>query len=150
MGVALLEDRKLLYYGVEVIKKQKTPHETLREARKAILRLMNDLAPDVLVHEKAFFANNRNVSILNVFVDDMTAIARRKDIAVIGFAPSTVKKAICGNGKASKAEVAKVVVAVYPQLKVFLTQDRAWKEKFHQNMFDAVALGIMATSRPNI
>lgn len=29
------------------------------------------------------------------------------------------------------------------ELKVYLTQDRVWKEKFHQNMFDAVALGIM-------
>jgi hypothetical protein len=26
-------------------------------------------------------------------------------------------------------------------------QDRAWKERFHQNMFDAVALGVMAQSR---
>jgi len=37
--------------------------------------------------------------------------------------------------------VAKVIVASYPELKVYLTQDRAWKEKYHQNMFDAVALG---------
>ena len=27
----------------------------------------------------------------------------------------------------------------HPELKVYLTQDRAWKEKYHQNMFDAVA-----------
>jgi hypothetical protein len=40
--------------------------------------------------------------------------------------------------------VARVVVAKYPELKVYLTQDRAWKEKYHQNMFDAVALGMMA------
>lgn len=32
-----------------------------------------------------------------------------------------------------------------PKSKVFLSQDRAWKEEFHQNMFDAVALGMMAT-----
>jgi len=36
------------------------------------------------------------------------------------------------------------VVAKYPELKVYLTQDRAWKEKYHQNMFDVVALGMMS------
>jgi len=30
-------------------------------------------------------------------------------------------------------------------LKVYLTQERAWKERFHQNMFDTVALAIMAS-----
>jgi hypothetical protein len=40
--------------------------------------------------------------------------------------------------------VARVIVSKYPELKVYLTQDRAWKEEYHQNMFDAVALGVMA------
>jgi len=39
--------------------------------------------------------------------------------------------------------VARVIVSKYPELKVYLTQDRAWKELYHQNMFDAVALGMM-------
>ena len=61
------------------------------------------------------------------------------------YSPSTVKKFICGNGRAGKYDVARVVVSKYPELKVYLTQDRAWKERFHQNMFDAVALGMMVT-----
>jgi hypothetical protein len=39
--------------------------------------------------------------------------------------------------------VARIIVARFPELKVNLTQDRAWKERYHQNMFDAVALGMM-------
>jgi hypothetical protein len=53
----------------------------------------------------------------------------------------------CGNGRAGKKDVARVTVSKFPDLKVYLTQDRAWKERFHQNMFDAVALGIMAMRR---
>ena len=53
----------------------------------------------------------------------------------------------CGNGRAGKKDVARVIVSKFPDLKVYLTQDRAWKERFHQNMFDAVALGIMAMRR---
>jgi len=61
-----------------------------------------------------------------------------------GYARSLVKKAICGNGRASKKDVTRVMVSKFPELKVYLTQGRAWKELYHQNMFDAVALGMMA------
>jgi crossover junction endodeoxyribonuclease RuvC len=144
MGVAFFDNRKLIYHGVKVVRNKKTPHEKLREARKIVLRLIRDLKPGLLVIEKTFFANNRNTSLLNVFVDEIIVTARRKRLKVVSYAPSTVKKWICGNGHAGKREVAKAVVAKYPELKVYLTQDRAWKEKYHQNMFDAVALGMMA------
>jgi Holliday junction resolvasome RuvABC endonuclease subunit len=100
-----------------------------------------------LVVEKTFFVNNRNAALLNVFVDDIKAIGKRKGLKVISYAPSTVKKFICGNGRASKKDVAKAIISKYPELKVYLTQDRAWKERYHQNMFDAVALGMMAETR---
>lgn len=144
IGVAFLDKRKLIYHGVKVIRNRKSPHEKLREGRKIVLRLIKDFRPQVLALEKAFFAKNRNAALLNVFVDDIKALGRRRGVKVISYAPSTVKKYICGNGRASKKEVAKVVISRYPELKVYLTQDRAWKEHYHQNMFDAVALGMMA------
>jgi len=143
MGIALLEKGKLIYYGVKVIKKRKSPHETLKEGRKIILRLIRDFKPKALVVEKAFFSKSRNLALLNIFFDEIKAIAKRKKLRFISYAPSTVKKFICGNGWATKKEVAAVIVLKYPELKVYLNQDRAWKERYHQNMFDAVSLGVM-------
>jgi crossover junction endodeoxyribonuclease RuvC len=143
MGIAFLEKGKLIYHGVKTIKRGKSPHETLKEGRKIVLRLIRDFKPKVIVIEKAFFANNRNAALLNVLVDEIKAIGKRKRLKLLSYAPSTVKKAICGNGRASKKEVARVIVSKYPELKVYLTQDRTWKEQYHQNMFDAVALGMM-------
>ena len=134
----------MVYHGVKTIKKGKSPHETLKEGRRLILRLINDYTPAILAVEKTFFANNRNAAILNVFADEIKAIGKRKGLEVYGFAPSTVKKFITGNGRASKLEVAKIVIAQYPELKIYLNQDRKWKEEYHLNMFDAVALGIVA------
>ena len=104
---------------------------------------MRDYKPNILVYERSFFYNNKRSVLLNTLVDEIQAIGKRKGVEVRGFAPNTVKKAICGYGRASKKEVARVIVSKHPELKVFLTQDRAWKEEFHQNMFDAVALGMM-------
>jgi Holliday junction resolvasome RuvABC endonuclease subunit len=81
-----------------------------------------------------------------VLFDEIRALARRKKLTFVSYAPSTIKKFTCGNGRADKKQVATVVVSRFPELKVFLSQDRAWKERFHQNMFDAVALGIMTMS----
>lgn len=143
MGVAFFEGEALIYHGVRVITKRKSPHGILKQGRKTILRLIKELSPQVLVVEKTFFANNKNSALLNVFVDEIMAVGKRKGLKVLSFAPNTVKKFICGNGRASKEEVAKVIVSRYPELKVYLSQDRKWKERYHQNMFDAVALGVM-------
>lgn len=147
MGYAFLDKGKLLYYGVKVIEKKKSPHETLKAGRKAVLGLINDLKPNILVIEKAFVSNNRSASLLNVFFDEIRAISKRKKLKVLSFAPSTVKKHIAKDGWAEKKEVAKAIASKYPELRVYLTQDRGWKERYHQNMFDAVALAETALEK---
>ncbi len=148
MGIALLENGKLIYHTVKVIAKGQSPQRTLQRARDAVARLIDDLDPEVVAVERTFFAQNRHTALLNVLFDEIRAMARRKGLVFLAYAPSSVKKFICGNGRADKKQVATVVVSMFPELKVYLTQDRAWKERFHQNMFDAVALGMMATAKP--
>ncbi len=133
-----------------MIPRKEIPQETLREGRKIILRLINDLRPRVLAVEKTYFANSRNMALLNAFVKEIQMIGRRKGLRVIGYAPNTVKKCICGDGRASKEEVARAVIARYPELKVYLTQDRKWKERYHQNMFDAIGLALVCSQKIDV
>ena len=79
-----------------------------------------------------------------MLVDEIRAQGRRHGLEVRPLAPSTVKKRICGTGAATKREVAEAVIARYPELNVYLGQDRKWKERYHGNMFDAVAIGLTA------
>lgn len=143
MGAALLDREKLVYHAVYAFRTKDAPRERVKTARQTVLRLITDLKPDVLVVEKTYFANNRNGSTLNAFVRQIIAIGRRKRLRVVTVAANTVKKRVCGNGRASKREVAQAVIARYPELGVYLTQDRKWKERYHQNMFDAVAVGLL-------
>ena len=80
MGIAFLDKEKLLYHGVKNIKKGKSPHETIKEGRKTILRLIHDFRPEVIVIEKTFFSQNRNASLLNVLEDEIKEIAKRKRV----------------------------------------------------------------------
>ena len=147
MGVAFLDDGKLIHHAVKVIAKGQSPQQTLQRARDAVIRLIDDFEPNVVAVERTFFSQNRNTALLNVLFDEIRSLARRRRLTFVSFAPSTIKKFICGNGHAGKSAVAMAIVSKFPELKVYLTQDRAWKERFHQNMFDAVALGIMVTAK---
>jgi crossover junction endodeoxyribonuclease RuvC len=144
MGVAVLEDGILHYHDVKVIKRGRSPRAILNRGREIVVKLIEDFRPGVLVIEKTFVGRNRNAALLNVLADEIKALARRSGMEVLAFSPNAVKKAICGNGWATKAEVAKAVIARYPELKAYLFRDRKWKERFHANMFDAVALGMVA------
>jgi crossover junction endodeoxyribonuclease RuvC len=124
MGVAFLDDGKLVYHAVKVIARGRSPQETLQRAKGVIVRLIDDLEPETIAVEKTFFSRNRNTALLNVLFDEIRAVAKKTQLQFVAYAPSTIKKFTCGNGRASKKEVATVIVAKYPELKVYLTQDR--------------------------
>jgi Holliday junction resolvasome RuvABC endonuclease subunit len=142
IGFALLEKEKLVHYGVKTIPRLQTSKETLKEGKRIVSRLMDDFRPDILVVEKTFFANNKDSVLLNTFTAQIRRIGKRKGLKTASIATNTARKHVCGNGAASKEEVAQVIALKYPQLKPYLTSDRKWKEKYHRNMFDAVALAI--------
>jgi Holliday junction resolvasome RuvABC endonuclease subunit len=147
MGIAFFEGDKLIYHVVKVIANDKSPNARLKEGRKIVLRLINDFKPDILVVERSFFFNNKTASLLHVFINEIRAIGKRKGLMVLSYAPSTVRKFICGDGRAGKKTQSEVIVSMYPEFKVYLTQDKAWKERYHQNMFDAVALALIVLSK---
>ena len=143
MGIALLEEQKLIYHGVSVIK-EKSSRTKLKAGKKLVIQLIEDFNPDVLVVERSFFGKSCRSSLLNVLVKKIETIGKRYLLEELSYAPTTVRKFICGNGWASKKDLSQVIVAIYPELKIYMTQDKKWKERYHQNMFDAVALGLMA------
>jgi Holliday junction resolvasome RuvABC endonuclease subunit len=108
-----------------------------------VLRLIKDFRPDTLAIEKTFVRKNRNVALLNVLADEIVALAKHCRLRIVSLSPNAIKKRICGNGWATKEAVAKAVITRYPELKAYLVHERKWKERFHNNMFDAVAVGLM-------
>ena len=143
MGVAVLERGSLLYSGVETFRKLPSPVERLRQVRVTVARLIRDFRPAVLAVEKTFIGRNRHhAAILSFLASEIAALARRNGITVVSLAANTVKKAVAGNGWATKEEVAQAVARQFPKLTAFLPPDRNWKRRHVLNMFDAVALAL--------
>ena len=144
MGIAVFEGHVLIYHNVEVFTRPRSRRKILADGRATILRLLADFRPQMVVMEKILFANNQRAAILTAFTHEIVATVKRKHLRLMQLAPSTVKKIVCGNGHAGKSEVARAVVAHFPELSAYLRQDRKWKNSFQANRFDAVAVGLSA------
>ena len=149
MGVAVLENERLLYQGVETFPRFKSAEECLDAGRETIARLVRDFKPTLLAVEKTFIGRNPNTVLLHEFACQVGEAGRELGISVRSLAANTVKRAIAGSGSASKVEVAKAVAAQYPALSAYLPPERKWKRMRHFNMFDAVALALACSAAAN-
>jgi Holliday junction resolvasome RuvABC endonuclease subunit len=147
MGVAVFEGTSLLHHTVASIERRQTLHAIMSEARATVRRLITTFRPDVLAFEKTFLGPNRNAVLLNLLSGELLALGKKHRLEVLAVAPSTVKKFMTGNGFATKDTVAKRVLDRYPDLAPYLTPGPKWKRRFHENMFDAVAVGVWAIGR---
>jgi len=69
-------------------------------------------------------------------------VAKRRRVKLVEYSAKTARRTVPGNGWAGKREVAEAITAQFPDLRVHLTQNRKWKERYWQNMYDAIALAL--------
>ncbi|MDD5491192.1 MAG: crossover junction endodeoxyribonuclease RuvC [bacterium] len=141
-GWSLLRGEELYDSGVKTLKTNGSSRSRLVEARKVFSRLLENYAPHVLVLEKPFFFWSKQSNLLNVIIEELKNMARRKKIKIFEFSPRTVRKAICGDGNATKVDMAKVLAMRFPDLVVRLNQDKKYQERYWHHSFDAVGLGV--------
>lgn len=145
IGVAVLEGRELIYYGVKTLREGKLPHRVLRQGVKIVEGLIDDYGPQILVLEKTFYPRSRRSSILHTFCERVKAVAKERGLKVKEFTPKLARGIVCGH-KATKRECAKALADQYPELEGYLAKGQGYRERqrerYWMNMFDAVALGL--------
>lgn len=147
MGVAVFEDKDLIYSTVKIVKEKKMSSSmVLKKAEGIISSLIEDYDPHILVVEKTFFVQSKRSSLLNVLTDEMKILGKKKGLRVYAYAPTTVRKFVCQNGKATKMKTALMIATeYYPWLYRYYEKDTKkqwWEERYWANMFDAIALGL--------
>jgi len=141
LGFAVLRGRELLGHGVLSFR-HLPASQRLKAARQELERVIRAHEPSELVLE------NMPKRPLDAFVGLpalgrlLRRLAKLHHLNVTTHSAKTVRRAIVGNGWAGKLEVAKVLMARFPQLKVYRGQLRKWQDRYWGNMFDALALGI--------
>lgn len=141
LGWAVLHGRRLLAHGVLGLRRLHKA-ERLAAARRHVRGWVRTHHPTVIVLEKTYRHPVPWLNDLHGVTLYARGLARRRHLAFATYAPQRVRMTVLGNGKGTKRETAAVVASRFPALRVYLTQDRRWKELYWQNMFDAVALAL--------
>lgn len=141
LGYAVLDGDTLVIAGVKPLARFPRPQRP-REARNWVRYLLDTIRPSTVVIEKTNGQRKGPFAALHDLTTAIQALARRSGTPSVLYPAQTVRKCLTGSGWASKAELARVVAGRLPVLRAFLTQDRKWRERHFQNLFDAVALGL--------
>jgi Holliday junction resolvasome RuvABC endonuclease subunit len=96
----------------------------------------------VLAIERPFLGYGNRSTLLVVVAREIKQLARKQRLEVTDVNPKTAKRVIAGNGSATKRDVARLLCSRYPELRIYLGQTHKYKEKYWQNMFDAVSVGL--------
>jgi Holliday junction resolvasome RuvABC endonuclease subunit len=156
MGIAIFTDQPksqatLVYYGIKNIsrdrsasnkKDQYITRQILQKGREIINELIHYHQPDIVVQKKFFSVQEKNSTRLNKLSDAIKVLVKKKNLAYVEYASTITRKKICQNDKATKKDTIKVLISLYPELAVYLTPNKIWKDNYWDHMFDAVALGL--------
>ena len=150
LGYAVLRGRRIVTSGVLGLRRV-PKDDRLAIARKNVRTWLKTHRPDVVVVEKTYRHPLPWLNQLHQISRSARNLATRRHATFTMYSPQSVRATVAGNGRAKKPEVAVAVANRFPSLRVYLTQDRRWKERFWQNMFDAVALALhhQATQPPS-
>lgn len=141
LGYAVLQGRRLVTSGVLGLRRI-PKRDRLDMARKHVRSWLRTHRPQVVVVEKTYRHPVPWLDQLHQLSRSARNLATRRHAVFAMYSPQRVRATVAGNGKAKKPEVAIAVAHRFPSLRVYLTQDRRWKERYWQNMFDAIALAL--------
>lgn len=115
-GVIDLEKNKfyLLEAGIVTTDSRQTTPKRLDKIYRSIIKLISDTRPDVMVLEKLFahYRHPTTAYILGQARGVICLACAREGIPLVEYAATRIKKAIVGNGLASKYQVQRMVVTL--------------------------------------
>ncbi|RKZ28715.1 hypothetical protein DRQ36_10035 [bacterium] len=148
-GYALIGRLGLMDYGVKTFTNRGTRKEMLADAKVWLKKLVYFYEPQVLVVETSNLIKIRRSRNLKALINSIERIARARKIKIVRFAPTTVRKIICGDGWTTKKQAAHYIAMNYfRELRRYLRPRpnrkrlSRWQEDYWKNMFDAVALAL--------
>lgn len=142
LGFASFHNCVLEDYGVKDVRYVAGAEDVFAAVGIITARLIEQKRPESIVIEKNNFSQIQQNLRLTLAIGKMKQVARRHRIRVFELDPRTIRKVVCRNGNATKRELARTVTVKYPELIPHLESNRRWRERYYQNAFDAIGVGM--------
>jgi Holliday junction resolvasome RuvABC endonuclease subunit len=142
MGYASFESDELVDYGVKTIRHGRVPESLLLAIERIVVRMVREKRPELLIIEKNSFSQIRQNVRLMLAIARIKGVAKRYGVRVLELDARTIRKVVCNNGNATKRELARMIAVRFPEMRAYLESNRRWRERYYQNIFDAIACGL--------
>ncbi len=141
LGAAVLEGEELIWFGVKSFSGRKTVDTLQTRAERYIDGLIARHMTGTLVIEEPYYAQARLSPLLGPLTAALKRRGRQQGLRVVRYLPTTVKARLC-EGKRTRQGLAEAMIRRYWFLFQFAKPGRP--RHYWQQMFDAVALGVLA------
>lgn len=154
LGFALLRGAQLLEFGVKELWNGERPYDVIGQARRFVLRRIALHAPDVVAIEAPYLIPTPRAAVLSTLTQEIHERAKETGARVVELKPEEIRRAITGNPRATKYEVAQRLVATrFPELAALVPKKpkvpALWltsRERYWLHMFDALAIAVSASA----
>jgi Holliday junction resolvasome RuvABC endonuclease subunit len=149
-GAAVIDNRnRLRHASVIATQSADSAERRIRSIAAQVDELIRFYRPELLVLEATWPTSSPVTSLTHRVALACRWRARAHNVPSARVAATTLRRILMGDGWAGKWRVASQMVSIFPELRVYLHRDRAWKDRYFQNLFDAVALAVFAMRYPN-
>lgn len=157
MGLAVLRGRELLFFGVRTLRNGARPYDVVGQARRIALATIAQHQPQVVAIEAPLMLPTKRAAILSVIAQELRARATELGLRVVELGPDEVRRAVVGNPRATKIDVAEALVRWgFDQLKDLVPKRPARaalglrpRDKYWLHAFDALGLAL-ASANPGL
>lgn len=140
LGAAAFENAELIYFAVATIKSNKIPQSPKIKIAQTLRKLISKFEPDLVVvktlNKQQEKSKNLKTAIKQIKSEAETAGIQTEEVSF-----NSVRKLLCADDKATKANVFKALAKLYPELRRFLHQPNKWQKEYYDAMLSAVAIG---------
>lgn len=155
MGMAVIQGKRLLAYGVHTLTNGTRPYDVIGQARKVFLSYVERHNPAIFALEEPLRILTQTASILSVIDQELGERGKEVSLTVMRLSPPEIRTQLLGNPRATKLEVARKLVELgYHDLalKVPRAPRRAVlgydpKDRYWLHAFDALAVAEVAKRR---
>lgn len=142
MGVAVFENNQPVYWAVKGIRMNQSAKKRIEQAKRITQNLIDYYQPEMLAIEKPLSHWIKQSKLLDKIILAVKNTAKGNKMMVKEFTPEEVRKGICGNSKATREELAEILLLKYPDLKNVLNEKKI-KDRYGGHLAGAVILGIL-------
>ena len=146
MGVAVLESHDLVYYAVKELRWHRPASRLMSATRNLVNDLIDRYRPTVLAYEQSVYVQQMSSRLLRAEEQEIRRTAKVAGLQVIAYTPTHVRQSLCGDPWSTKHMVAARLVERFPELARYRTSQSLRSERYWLNMFDALAVAVVAVS----